>query len=634
MPINCKPSRCLVLNQLFERPSNRIVFKGALWAVGCLFLLLGPADVVRATQQANGDGSVEISGELKQWHKVTLTMDGPITQEADGAVNPFTDYRMDVSFRHESGSPSYTVPGYFAADGNAGNSSADKGNKWRAHLSPDKAGTWHYQVSFFKGKDVAIRARAGGQAMKRDNSAKGHFFIGATNKTGRDFRHHGRLRYVGKHHLQFAGSGNYYLKGGADSPENFLAYDEIDGTYDADAGSGSYSHIGGFIHQYKAHVRDWQPGDPSWRDGKGKGLIGALNYLAGKGMNSVYFLTYNLDGGDGRDTWMWTEVKERKRFDCSKLDQWEIIFDHMDRLGIMLHVITQETENDRNLGGSAGLNPIRKLYYRELVARFSHHLALVWNLGEENNTPDADRKEIAAYIRSLDPYDHPITVHTHNNKALTFYDGIVGDQNFEATSIQGNMANYNREAIALRQRTAEAGRKWVIFGDEQSKASHGVVPDANDSTHDIPRQQGLWGNLMGGGAGVEWYFGHQFPHMDINCEDWRSRDIMWDQTRYALSFFQEYLPFWDMAPDNALAGRSGTLVLAKPGAVYAVYLPQGGTTTLNIGSGGYRVHWHNPRSGGTLRSGSVTRVKGPGVVSLGQPPAQVDQDWAVLIRRQ
>ncbi|MEZ5397232.1 MAG: hypothetical protein R2724_31255 [Bryobacterales bacterium] len=41
---------------------------------------------------------------------------------------------------------------------------------------------------------------------------------------------------------------------------------------------------------------------------------------------------------------------------------------------------------------------------------------------------------------------------------------------------------------------------------------------------------------MGGGAGVEWYFGHQYPHMDINMEDWRSRDRMWDQTRYALEF--------------------------------------------------------------------------------------------------
>ena len=230
--------------------------------------------------------------------------------------------------------------------------------------------------------------------------------------------------------------------------------------------------MGTFIHKYAPHVKDWRPGDPTWKGGKGKGIIGALNYLAGKGMNSVYFLTYNLDGGDGRDTWMWTDPKTRDRFDASKLDQWEIVFTHMDRKGMMLHVVTQETENDRTLGGGPGLNPVRMLYYRELAARFSHHPALIWNLGEENNTPDKDRKEIARYIRALDAYRHPITVHTKNNKQLNFYDGLFGDENFEATSIQGTMANYNRDAIVLRGRSAAAGRKWVIFGDEQPPAAH------------------------------------------------------------------------------------------------------------------------------------------------------------------
>jgi hypothetical protein len=58
----------------------------------------------------------------------------------DKDPNPFTDYRMTVYFQHESGRPMYKVPGYFAADGKAGETSAKSGNKWRAHLSPDKPG--------------------------------------------------------------------------------------------------------------------------------------------------------------------------------------------------------------------------------------------------------------------------------------------------------------------------------------------------------------------------------------------------------------------------------------------------------------------------------------------------------------
>ena len=62
---------------------------------------------------------------------------------------------MKVRFTHESGSPDYVVPAYFAADGNAAETSASEGNKWRAHLSPDKIGKWSYEVYFVKGAYVA-----------------------------------------------------------------------------------------------------------------------------------------------------------------------------------------------------------------------------------------------------------------------------------------------------------------------------------------------------------------------------------------------------------------------------------------------------------------------------------------------
>jgi hypothetical protein len=576
--------------------------------------------------------SAEISGERQQWHKVILTFNGPASSE-QAPDNPFLNYRMSVTF--SMGTETYVIQGFYAADGEAANSGAESGDKWRCYFVPSSTGEWKWTVSFRKGKNIALNDDpTAGEACFFDRES-GYFNVGASDKIAPDIRAKGMLKYVDGHYLQFAQTKEFYLKGGADSPENFLAYDEIDGSYDADVGSGSYSHIGGFIHQYKPHLKDWQDGDPVWQGSKGKGIVGALNYLAGKGMNSVYFLTYNLDGGDGRDTWMWTDVDERERFDCSKLGQWEIIFDHMDHLGIMLHVVTQETENDMNLGGSVGMNPVRKLYYRELIARFSHHLALIWNLGEENNTPDVDRKEIAAYIRNLDPYDHPITVHTHVNKALEFYDRILGDDNFEATSIQGDMANYHRETVILRQRSAEAGRKWAIFCDEQSEASHGVVPDANDPTHDLPRKLGLWGNLMGGGAGVEWYFGHQFPHMDINCEDWRSRDIMWDQTRFALEFYQTYLPFWEMLPADHLISTEDTYCFAKEGEVYAIYLRKGGSTELNLGrfKSEFEVKWYNPRTGKDLHDGSIKFLEGPGKVNIGNPPQDIDKDWAVLIRK-
>ena len=59
---------------------------------------------------------VQIDGEMKVWHTITLTFNGPETTEYD-TINPFTDYRLDIEFT--DGSQKINVPGYYAADGDA-----------------------------------------------------------------------------------------------------------------------------------------------------------------------------------------------------------------------------------------------------------------------------------------------------------------------------------------------------------------------------------------------------------------------------------------------------------------------------------------------------------------------------------
>ena len=173
-------------------------------------------------RQADGDGRVEISGELKTWHKVTLTLDGPYAHEQDNQPNPFTDYCITVAFTHADGK-TYFVPGYFAADGDAGNSSAESGTRWRVHFAPDRPGEWRYKVTFHRGENAALDGRAAITAVDPFNGKSGSFQIAPSDKKGRDLRAHGRLQYVGKHYLQFAQTGQYFLKVGADAPETLLA---------------------------------------------------------------------------------------------------------------------------------------------------------------------------------------------------------------------------------------------------------------------------------------------------------------------------------------------------------------------------------------------------------------------------
>ena len=577
----------------------------------------------------NGDGTEPaVSGQLKQWHRVTVTFAGPQTDET-AAVSPSRNYRLDVEFTH--GDKRYVVPGFYAADGNAAETSAVGGNRWRVHFSPDAPGKWTYRASFRTGPDVAVSEDVNAGEPTAFDGVTGQFVIEPTDKTGRDHRAKGLLRYVGQRYLQFA-DGEFFLKGGADSPENFLAYADFDGNppkpKDLDAGRSGEAAPAPW-HRYEPHRDDWRDGDPTWRGGKGKAIIGALNYLASAGMNSVYFLTMNV-GGDGNDVWPWIDPNTRDRFDCSKLDQWEIVFSHMDRLGIMLHVITQETENDQLLdGGELGIQ--RKLYYRELVARFGHHPAIVWNLGEENTNTDAQRAAFSQFIHELDPYKHPIVVHTYPGKYDEVYSPLLGNEHFHGPSLQmGDMKATHGETLKWVKRSADAARPWFVCLDEIGPADVGVKPDADDPDHDDVRRYGLWGNLMAGGAGCEWYFGYKFAHNDLGCEDWRSRRRMWDQTRHALEFFHAHLPFAEMQPADELTSRPDDFCLAKPGEVYAIYLP-GGSTTLQLPEGRYAVKWFDPRQGGSLRQGSVAELVGPGKLSIGNPPEQIARDRVALV---
>lgn len=230
------------------------------------------------------DGS--LTGELKKWHKVTLGFDGPSTLETANP-NPFTFYRLDVTFSHSATSKSYVVPGYYAADGNAANTGATSGDVWLVHFSPDEIGTWTWTCAFTMGDNVA--QNGGGASADFMNGAVGEFDIEATDKTGRDHRGKGRLQYVGEHHLQFAERGEWFLKAGADSPENFLAYDEFDNTPNTRNRRKSWA----------PHLSDYQIGDPTWDGGKGQAIMGAINYLAiEKGMNVFSFLPMNIDGDD------------------------------------------------------------------------------------------------------------------------------------------------------------------------------------------------------------------------------------------------------------------------------------------------------------------------------------------------
>ena len=592
--------------------------------------------------QSQQKKTIIIEGELLQWHKITIVIEGPETSEW-AKENPFLDYKLEATFTN--GSKSYTVPGFYAADGFAAETSADEGKTWKIHFCPDQTGTWNYKISFRKGKDIVVKeGEIEGEPVAIDG-LEGSFEVAETNKTGNDFRAKGRIVNGEKGYFKFQDTDEIWIKNGADSPENFLAFADFDQTsrfsLKTEVREGEADPKKS-LHKYEAHVADWREGNPSWQNGKGKGMIGALNYLKSAGVNSVYMLTMNILG-DGKDVWPYTDHNERYRFDCSKLDQWEMVFDHAEKLGIMLHFVLQETENECLLDN--GYTDVqRKLYLRELVARFGHHLAVSWNIGEENGpaawTPigqtDQQKKDMMNFLKKVNPYPSVVVLHTHSDDKHQdeYLNPMLGFAGLDGPSLQiGNPAQVHERIKNWIDESEKSGKRWLVNLDEIGPAWKGVMPDSHDAKHDTVRQDCLWGTLLAGGAGVEWYCGYRYPHNDLNLEDFRSRDNWWKQSTLATQFMLQF-PLESMNYNDEIIKVEGAYCLEKPGELYLIYLPAG-TQNAKIdlkGEKDFSVKWFNPREGGEMLDGTVKTVSASGLQNLGNPPENEQQDWVVVIQ--
>jgi len=569
---------------------------------------------------------LDLRGDRTVWSPLALRFTGPAAAEAGSAPNSFLDYRLTVRFVAPSGRV-YDVPGYFDGDGQGGGA----GDQWVARFAADEPGEWRACASFRAGPGVAVDLEPLAGAPAAFDGATGTFTVGPAAPDAPGFYRWGRLEYAGGHYLKFR-DGPYWIKGGSNSPENFLAYTGFQDTTDAGG------NVSGFLHTYAAHVADWRDGDPTLPGAadEGKGIIGAINYLSDQGVNSLYFLVMNL-GGDGGDTWPFLSPEDVTHYDTGKLEEWRVVFEHAQRRGVALQIVLNETEPDNRAWldrepAAGGISLARRLYYRELVARFADLPAIKWNLSEENVFTRDEALAYAGYLQALDWADHPIAF--HNPAGWTQpYAEVLGAPQFSATSTQYLADDAGALVEAWRAASAAAGRPWVIDMDENQPAQEGLTADNAG-----PLRKEILYDVLFSGGNIEWYAGyHDLPlGGDLNLEDFRTREAMWATMRYARRFLEENTPFWQMAPADALLlgeaqDYGGGEVYALPGRVYAIYLPLArDPASLIVPPGLYRLRWYDPRDGQFV--GPVqTRYVPARLLPLGPPPYNPGGDWVMLV---
>jgi hypothetical protein len=527
-----------------------------------LHLLVGIFLVTNALLLWPGNAPAQSSaknfGEFSKWARVEINLTGP-DSTGMGNSNPF-DIAVDGVFTAPSGKNT-AVPGFYDGDGKRG----QDGNIWKLRFSADEVGQWSF------------RSRSVNRLL---DGVTGSFTVGKAAVNAPDFSRWGRLEAVGTaedriRYLKFR-DGPYWLKAGCDDPENFL---------------GKYRNYD-TLAERKA----------------------AIDYLSEKGINSLYIMSHNVDGDD-KDVWPWLgrTAKEAKtngaansRFDVAKLDDWRLLFEHMQNRGVVVYLILEDD--------SAWKGYDHARYYREMVARFGFLPALVFNMGEEHNENYKLPAALALMqqLADLDPYDHPRGIHNVNSPNNDYIDAPQIDFTAIQTGSPGsrrglkNALQHNRLAIDWQHRCESRGKRTLMINFDEGR----------------PEQQraAWWAAYLAGGV----WEAHVLRPYDRPMSTWKKTWIELGGARA----FMESLPFWEMRPHNELVTSGQALCLASPGTAYALYLPTGGNVTIELQANAeYEIAWWDPSNGLHGQFADGGRIAG-GERSFTAPSSG---DWALRV---
>ncbi len=439
------------------------------------------------------------------------------------------------------------------------------GNVWKVRFSADETGRWKYVSKSDK---------------RRLDGQSGEFAVTEPSQDAQGFYRWGRLEYTGTaenkiRYLKFR-DGPYWLKAGCDDPENFL---------------GNYKN-------YNTTAK----------------RKAAVDYLSERGINSVYIMAHNIDGDD-RDVWPWLgdtqrEAKanggENARFDVAKLARWRELFEYMQTKGVVPYLVLEDD--------SAWKGYDHARYYREMIARFGDLPALLFNFNEEHNENYklARALEFMRLLEQIDPYDHPRGIHNVNTPNDQYVDAWQVDFTSIQTGAAGKLSGldkaleHHETTLAWIKRCRQRGKRILVVNFDEGR------PEED--------RRAWWSAYLAGGV----WEAHVLKPYDRPMSAW---EPVWTQLGGTRAFMKS-LPFREMESHDEIIKSGRAFCLAKPGEVYALYLPLGGSVTVELPADGeFEVAWWNPANDVDGEFQNKSRVKG-GSRKLTPPTSG---DWALRI---
>lgn len=289
---------------------------------------------------------------------------------------------------------------------------------------------------------------------------------------------------------------------------------------------------------------------------------------------------------------------QNARFDITKLEAWRELFEHMQTRGVVPYLILEDD--------SAWKGYDHNRYHREMIARFGYLPAVVFNLGEEHNENYSLRAglSLAKQFKALDPYNHPLGIHNINRANADYIDSPHLDLTAIQTGRPGRPSSvkfateHSRIAVDWIKQCAARGRRVLMVNFDEGRPEHD--------------RRAWWSAYMGGGV----WEAHVLGPYDRPHSAW---EATWKELGGARAFM-ESLPFWEMEPHNEIVTEGTAFCLAKPGEVYALYLPAGGDIDIALQeSETYECEWWTPDNGKDGRFERKHRTNGGPPDSLHPP---------------
>lgn len=315
------------------------------------------------------------------------------------------------------------------------------------------------------------------------------------------------------------------------------------------------------------------------------------------------------------------------RFNIAYWQKWERMLRYARDRDVIISVILDiSTHHAQPAAGSED----ERRYFRYAAARLGAFSNVTWDLGDDLDSFRDEKwaHETGTLIESWDPYKHLATSHPvhreHQDRASEW---------FGFTSIQD--WSRRQHALMLEERGIQKKTGRIIpqtneeYGYEDHYPHWAPKPDG-DSAETLRRM--AWEIAMAGAYGTAGESARRgvniWPDTGGGWINGRGDDtmVMLKGYEHLVDFFTSF-EWWKTEPHDELV-NNGAYCLAKPGEIYAVYLPAEGQVTINLESGTYEAGWFSAFTGEKIALGPV---KGP-VWTSPKTPGWLD--WALLLQKQ